>query len=737
MSTKLTYDIAGWGDGSIYSAAALAQLQGCKNEMSLSEMNLERLTREAGVQHFVFRPQYPGVQDPRFPDQLPVAAALRYIDDVMTKPGWPRGHAWELLCEPECDTADKIDALCDYYSEAIDGLHARGEFVAAFSFSTGNPTPERLYLLQRPKVKALLQKFRKGDLVAVHEYFVNAGHALAVMRALPLQVDYALTEYGFDIAGDPSHNWHDQGISDDEYMRLLFANVERYDADPRCQVVTIFNWGDVGVYRGFDVSRLGGQISAGIAARGGGAPLVFALPAPWAPEPPEPPDDEPIVELTADYTRIQAGETVTLSWHIEHVQAAYLDGEGVTGPTGTRSYTLEFSRQFVLRAVLLDGTEQLAIVDVTVDAVPSDATEPSEPHLRAFPRPPNDNGRGFSFGLDNRVDKLEMQLPELAALGVKWVIFPNVGDELQAAECARRAWALGMMPIIRLKCQIDAGFPNWAGTVAAILEAGVPGAYVQIYNEPGDPREWKSGRYNHDVYVQNWHNAALQVIAAGGFPGLQSLDQADLQDALATLTPADQAKVFLCSHAYTSNHPPDYPYDKGLTVFDDDTCCLRFLEEAEWCKAITGIYPMTVVTEGGPVINQQEDSDYPRTDETLFAQYSVEIFEWFKGLLSNGQALPDWLFAYCMWLWSDPDYYGFSWRDAGTGAILRQPAVDAVKAIPAFVRTFGGAVPPEPPPDPELAAAIDAAERAEQSLEDALVDLQGVLGYLRSLEGKA
>ncbi len=269
MPTKLSYDIAGWGDGSIYGAAALARLQGVKVEMSLSEMNLERLQREAGVQHFVFRPQYPGVQDPRYFDQLPVGSALRYIDDIRSKPGWPRGHAWELLCEPPVETAAAMDALCDYYSEAIDGLHARGEFVAAFSFSTGNPTPPNLPLLNRPKVKALLQKFQKGDLVALHEYFLNAGHALQVMRALPLQVDYGLSEYGFDIGGDPSHNWHDQGVSDDEYIAMLFANIARYDADPRCQVVTIFNWGDVGVYRGFDVSRLGGQ-------RTHGQPLLHA-----------------------------------------------------------------------------------------------------------------------------------------------------------------------------------------------------------------------------------------------------------------------------------------------------------------------------------------------------------------------------------------------------------------------------------------------------------------------------
>jgi hypothetical protein len=313
--------------------------------------------------------------------------------------------------------------------------------------------------------------------------------------------------------------------------------------------------------------------------------------------------------------------------------------------------------------------------------------------LRDFPRPVNDNGRGMHFGLDVRQQNLDGLMPVLRDMGVKWCVFYS-GDELQTANCVRAALTQGIMPIIRPKGYVD-GTINWDAHIKSAQAAGIPNPYIQIYNEPGDRREWKDGKPKRDMFISKWREAAQRVVACGGLPGLNTFEAADVRDCLTGLDPSILSRFWFASHAYASNHPTPYPSDKNQTDYDD-ACALRWIAEAEWCKAVLGYYPPVIVAEGGYLLDQSEDNTYPRIDADLHAKYSVEIFDWFRGKLSNGWPLPDHFFAYCPWILYDADYV--SWIGGPLGGCPK--TVDAVKAMPTFVRRSSWDSSPTPTPDP-------------------------------------
>ncbi len=730
MSSKLSVVMAGGKNGDPINACLQAGMKLVKFEaQQTSEMDADYLAGN-GVEALVYRTPF-GTNVYRSVSPAEFAAAIpdKLLQCAMAK------KLCEFDNEPVVKTADDIAVYAQRLSAFCDLVHARGGLVAGFSWSTFNPASDVLDAITSSS--ALQQAAAKCDAHAFHEYYrADAGWG-AALRCLQFEgrlPDWArrpivITETGWDDNGDPDTGGFSGKVSESQYLAIM----QDYDRliGPYAQILAATMFQQGGDWWSFNLDEfLPNYLAPHVRSVGGGAPLVWTV----SPEPPEP--EKPIVELLADCTHIQAGDSVTLTWNVEHVQAYYLDGEPMTGDWGSRSYTLQASRQFVLRAVLLDGTEQLAIVDVTVDAVPSDATEPADPHLRAFPRPLEDNGIGMHFGLDCRPQDLALHLPMLAALRVKWVLFYTTSPD-QAVACVQAALGYGMQPIIRPKARIDEPFDFGAYARAC------PGRYIQIYNEWGNDREWKSGHAPSDyiaVASARWRAAAQDVAAAGALPGLQVMGAEEAHAALDGLPSLVAGNVWMASHSYPSNHPPDYPYDArnqaehpGATVFDDDVTQLHFLLDIAWAKECLGFDVPVIVCEGGYQYQQLEDARYPRIGDAEHAQNNVALYEQFRaGRLANGDPLPDNLFAICPWLWSHPDWTAWYAGIDGT----RQPTIDAVTAIPPFVRTFGGAtppVPPEPPDDPELEEAIAAATRATQALQDALVDMDGVLGYLRSL----
>ncbi len=117
-------------------------------------------------------------------------------------------------------------------------------------------------------------------------------------------------------------------------------------------------------------------------------------------------------------------------------------------------------------------------------------------------------------------------------------------------------------------------------------------------------------------------------------------------------------QMFFVPHPYGSNHPPDYPYDAnmqarepGKTVDQDWFGTLGFLPYARIFQEQLGFVPPFIIGEGGWAVTVREDDKYPVVNDERHRDYHLEVYSWFKnGSLSDGEALPDYLFAFCPWV---------------------------------------------------------------------------------------
>jgi hypothetical protein len=96
--------------------------------------------------------------------------------------------------------------------------------------------------------------------------------------------------------------------------------------------------------------------------------------------------------------------------------------------------------------------------------------------------------------------------------------------------------------------------------------------------------------------------------------------------------------------------------------------------------------PPFIVGEGGWKVGSAEDNRFPAVNEELHRDYTLAVYHWFRtGSLSGRARLPDYLFAFNMWMISGPDEAG-AWYDSQFGE--RMLTIEAVKKIPPFVRKF-------------------------------------------------
>ncbi len=327
-------------------------------------------------------------------------------------------------------------------------------------------------------------------------------------------------------------------------------------------------------------------------------------------------------------------------------------------------------------------------------------------HLYEYPRPPDDNGIGIHFGLDLRETSVETYTEKMTELRVRWCLLPHA-DELQLARAAKHMNSSGILPVSRWICQVDQNILDFVRFVKVLANLNLP-AYVQIFNEPSDAREWRDGVPKPRVFVARWCDHAARVAEAGGFPGLQVLDVKELRAVLAELKTRGATKVidrmWLCPHPYGANHPPDYPYDKrnqydhpGASVMTDGNTVLQFLEFAPVFEEELGTIPPFIAGEGGWQYGNGEDGRYAKIDDAAHARYHMALFDWFRtGFLSNGDPLPEYLFAFCPWILFG--YEADAWYSWTTGT--RQQTIDAIKAIPQFVRGSEGIKRPQMTPGP-------------------------------------
>ncbi|MBI5303369.1 MAG: hypothetical protein HY868_14635 [Chloroflexi bacterium] len=438
-------------------------------------------------------------------------------------------------------------------------------------------------------------------------------------------------------------------------------------------------------------------------------------------------DELPAHSFTATPSTIAAGQSATLAWNVASARTVTLDGAPVA-VQGTQVVAPTQTTTYVLRIVFLDGRTRDLSATVTVAALPPGATRyPSVTimpanvaRLQTFPRPTNDNGRGLHFHLDLRQPSVDATVQHLTYIGCKWTLI-YAQDELQAGRAAQGCWNAGIMPVVRIGKKVDENFDP-VPYVNALKNIGAP-AYIQIYNEPGDPAEWRTFPGDPQwigIFAGRWSAKAAQVVDAGGYPGLQvyGRDEFDaVVNAVAAIGRTDiWERAFYALHNYGANHPADYPYDalNQSTIFDDDVSVLSFIEYAAWMLERIGFVLPIIGGEGGWKFGVRDDTRYPPVDAAHHAQYHAAMFDWFRaGVIANGEPLPDYLFSATPWIaggWGNDDWWGGPLGD-------KTATHDAIRALPAFTRkfTWDGVYPPLPPPHYSFTATPATIQRGASS----------------------
>ncbi len=296
--------------------------------------------------------------------------------------------------------------------------------------------------------------------------------------------------------------------------------------------------------------------------------------------------------------------------------------------------------------------------------------------LRDWPRPANDNGRCFHFlptGYYTARD-FEIQIPRLKGLQARWVL-ALYSDENQLRLAAEQFKAAGITPVWRKVMRAYQRYYSWDRDIQILKDVGLP-PYFQIYNEPDTDTEWDGRPVNRDQWVSYFVQAAKDVYNAGGYVGLQTLDEewvrAVIQAIKAQKGDRIFGRMFFVPHPYGLNHPPNYT--------EDDGAVLGYRTFADVFQKEIGFVPPFIAGEGGWKYGAAEDNRFPPIDDKLHAQYHVALFNWFlTGKLSDGQPLPDYLFAFCPWILAG-QLEAAAWYDSFEGN--RELTIAEVKKLP-------------------------------------------------------
>lgn len=305
--------------------------------------------------------------------------------------------------------------------------------------------------------------------------------------------------------------------------------------------------------------------------------------------------------------------------------------------------------------------------------------------LPEWPRPVNDNGMCIHLSRNPypSPEEMDRDIARLQAMKMRWALV-LYADENILHMAAPKFAAAGIIPVWRKMLRpYEAYEGGWARDVQIVQQYGLP-PYFQIYNEPSLDQEWyeHGGKPEWDDFIGNLMDATEEVYNAGGFVGWQFINQEWLDRALDELERRGGQQVlgrfFFVAHSYGNNHPPEYDLDIHSVLG------WRFF--AQQFQDRYGFVPPIIVGEGGWRIGNDQDAHYPPIDANMHRDYHVEVFRWFQtGVLSNGEPLPDYLFAFCPWLLSAP-MDDSAWFDSYAGDRLM--TFEAVKNMPAFVRKF-------------------------------------------------
>ncbi len=371
--------------------------------------------------------------------------------------------------------------------------------------------------------------------------------------------------------------------------------------------------------------------------------------------------------------------------------------------------------------------------------------------LHDYPRPANDTGIGVHWapGYAAAVGLAKIReswLPQLKAMGVKWVKVYNHDGALDFAELLL---AEGIMPVVRIYRPNPN--PSRLGVkelvhIEALVRAGV--RYFEFNSEPDRDGEWRGGRLPADaleLVVENTVANMESILERGGLPAIPALSNGSRWDLVGKIVAKGRrdlldGPVWQAVHNYSRNRPLDYPYDignqegaaftqrfyqalsneawgenawrgrsleevnrlrlsranPGATIADDHACFLAYKYYDALNRRHLGRSLPILSTESGYLVGEDVDARYPATTPDLHMAQTLEAARIMMGTSQRYEAAPDYYFCTAFWLignsqlnstsnwWESHAWFSSRWPG---GAL---PVVHALRAEPKVERRGAG-----------------------------------------------
>lgn len=369
--------------------------------------------------------------------------------------------------------------------------------------------------------------------------------------------------------------------------------------------------------------------------------------------------------------------------------------------------------------------------------------------LYEYPRPANDTGIGihWSTGYATAIGMRKIRefwLPEMKALGIKWVKIYNHDGALDFAELLLTE---GFMPIVRIyrptpnPSRLDV---KEVVQIDAFLRAGV--RYFEFNSEPDRDAEWKGGRMPANalgLVVENTIANLEIILERGGMPAVPAVSNGSRWDLVGKIIAAGRKDLFAgpvwqAIHNYTRNRPLDYPYDignqeggaytyrfyqtieeetwgenawrgrsleevnrlrrdrsnPGATIMDDPACWLAYEYFDTLNRKHLGFSLPILSTECGYLVSEDLDPRYPATSPDLHMAQTLEACRIMMGTSQRFAPAPDYYFCAAFWLlanaqlgstsswWETHAWYSDRW----SAGVL--PIIYALKAEPKVARQW-------------------------------------------------